>query len=506
MNREAVPQKPHVALTLLELANWLRQGRLVLPGSRFQEIDSRSGDTISLYRAQVLAMFGGLPSVDVSESQSFFVARVRHLSTRCLCGTSGIEYVTEIGDLEALFPVSEDGAHIFMATERIPGVVLHDAIFDDIWNEFFLDRHAFIAVNMAYDFAGRFLSVERPIEGSTRWNRLTNLVKASDPNLLGNDLDPLGQLYFRVIQYRRPTDRPDRYNDESIASVFADFFRCVLGDEETDLKNRCRKFHADTRGKPDATIGTLIEAEQFRAIVNGLEERFGAGSGSELIGALFFLLIRLHKQQAHIRKLSQLSGFIQENPGSPKESVETALVLLSLSEEPDAICEFVHTGLKASYGVFNVQPTAVGAIPNLIPPEFWLAPAEPEPVAAGPDVLPLAGEEPAEFSSDASPDVEAPEIVPESAEPAEIDMPSGPSGDTDTEALAPQSEEKQAATSEVPEAQPEAPTPETTKRVSAKAVAKKKKRSRKKQQAASKDDAPSQMVIDSMQSADSPDE
>ena len=484
MNREAVLQKPHVALTLLELANWLRQGRLVLPGSRFQEIDSRSGDMIGLYRAQVLAMFGGLPSVDVSESQSFFVARVRQLSTRCLCGTSGIEYVTEIGDLEALFPVSEDGAHIFMATERIPGVVLRDAIFDEIWNEFFLDRHAFIAVNMAYDFAGRFLSVERPIEGSTRWNRLTNLVKASDPNLPGIDLDPLGQLYFRVIRYRRPTDRPDRYNDESIASVFADFFRCVLDDDETDLKNRCRKFHADMRGKPDATIGTVIEAEEFRAIVNGLEERFGAGSGFELIGALFFLLIRLHKQQAHIRKLSQLPGFIQENHGSPKESVETALVLLSLSEEPDAICEFVHTGLKASYGVFNAQPVSAGAVPYLIPPEFWLAPLTHEPLAGEPAAPQIGADEPADMGPDGSPDVEIPETIPESVETDGIEVPAEPPTDRETDAPATQSDEKLADNNDAPEVRPEAPTAEIDKPVSAKSVAKKNKRSRKKRETA----------------------
>ena len=506
MNHKAVPQKPHVALTLLELANWLRQGRLVLPGSRFQEIESRSGDTISLYRAQVLAMFGGLPSVDGSESQSFFVARVRKLSTRYLCGTSGIEYVTEIGDLEALFPVSEDGAQIFMATERIPGVVLHDAIFDEIWNDFFLDRHAFVAVNMAYDFAGRFLLVERPIEGSDRWGRLTELVKATEPDLRGNDLDLLGQLYFRVIRYRRPTDRPDRYNDESVASVFADFFRCALDDEETELRNECRRFHADTRGKADATIGTLIEAQEFRTIVSGLEERFGAGSGSDLIGALLFLLIRLHKQQAHIRKLAQLPGFIQENPGLPRASVETALVLLSLSEEPDAICDFVHAGLKASYGVFNAQPVAAGSMPYLIPPEFWLAPPQSESVAAEPAVPQIEGEEPADFSPDELPFVEAAEAIPESVASEETDVPSEASIDGETEAPPTQKDEKQAANPEVPEAQPEAPIPEIDKPISAKSVAKKKKKSRKKQQAGSKGDAPKQIVMESMHPADSPDE
>jgi hypothetical protein len=506
MNQNVVVQKPHVALTLLELANWLSQGRLVLPGARFQEIDSRSGDTISFYRAQVFGMFGGLPFVDGSESQSFFVARVRKLSTRYLCETSGIEYVTEIEDLEALFPVSEDGAQIFKATERIPGVVLHNAIFDSIWNDFFLDRHAFIAVNTAYDFARRFLSVERPIEGSDRWDRLTNLVKAADPNLPINDLDPLGQLYFRVIRYRRPTDRPDRYNDESVASVFADFFRCALDDEETELRNECRRFHSDTRGKPEATIRALIETDEFRKILKGLEERFGADSESDLIGVLFFLLIRLHKQQAHIRKLAQLAGFIQENPGFPKASVGTALVLLALSEEPDVIGEFVHAGLKASYGLFTVQPVAAGSIPYLIPPEFWLAPAQSEPVDTEPAVPQCGDREAAEPGADRLPIVEAAEAIPEGVALEESDVSSEVLVEGETEVPPTQNDEKQAGDREAPEAQPVAPTPEKDKLVSTKSVGRKKKRSRKKQQTATKDAAPEQIGIDSIPPAESDDE
>ena len=364
---------PHVALSLLELSNLLQQGRVFLPIWRFQFVDSSSVETVNDYRPQVLEMFSGLPAIDLKEDQSYFVARTSSASSTAFHNSLSPSIEIAVSSIDRLFPVTQQGRETFLATRRLPGVVIHGPIFESIWDDYFWERHALVSLMTALELANEFVAITSPVRHSKEWERFINLTICNESRKDIRQLDDFARLLQHSLRHRRDPLK-NNYQDRTAVSVFADLFACVFNTiTAEDLKIECRDFYRDQAKTSSQGLCDFIETDDFQHIASALQRVFDVPGNSYFSGVALFLYIQLRKQNGDFRSLGDLAHLLLAQPGFDRESIALAVTLVGLSEPSDAVTGFIYGRKGASYGLLSFTPTPLLSSDNsrLIPDIYF---------------------------------------------------------------------------------------------------------------------------------------
>ena len=343
-------QKPHIALILLELANIIQQGRSIFPISRFHSIDSSNEESVKYYRSQVLEMFSALPAIDLSEEQSLFIVETKSSTISLFEDSCFSTREVAIENISKVFPVTARGQHIFLATGRLPDVVLHDPIFEDIWHNYFWKYQGYLVAKGAYQLAKEFVVFEFPSSIALKW--LTCLAEKLCSKNKSIKLDNYGELIYNIINSKRNVE-DKYYNNESDIFVFYDFFKCFIEKEDKSTfaeKSReyCIKYSKDTR-----SLSELVTTIDFKSITEELKTIYGVSHDHDFIGLLLFLSIRLQKRDGKLRNLIDIKSKIDNQNDFTNDSIKLAILLIGLTaENPDEINEFLYRD-KSSFGIFS---------------------------------------------------------------------------------------------------------------------------------------------------------
>lgn len=350
-------KQTHFTITLFELSTLINQSRAILPKYRFKFFDSSSPESIIKDELYVTAMFTELPVADYSEHQSFFVIRLakdpKQLESNIL---SSSPHEVCIGDIESVIPVTNEGKNIVTRSNRLPGVILGEPLFESIWSDFFWDRHAYLALCTALEYADEYV-----LNANTETEALKSTIKQviilNDSNSKQPSQDPFIDFLHKTLRYKRKVEKfKINYDNESPLFLISDFFSCTSLNSE--IREKCKQTYLTLNNAEDGQLKFLSDVlihDKFNSIVAELITLFKCEK-HHILGVLLFLWIRLMKQNGKCRSLSDVKGTIQSLNIFDSESTRFAIILIGLSEPQESLIQFIHSSKQSSYGIFSLSP------------------------------------------------------------------------------------------------------------------------------------------------------
>ena len=365
-------KKLHFTLSLLELSTLINQFRAIVPGHRFKNLDSSSSESIIKDALDVKAIFDELPIADYSEHQSFFVIRLAIAAPKQLESNlvSSPLYEVYIGDIEEVLPVTREGKSIILQSNRLPGVILGEPIFETIWNEFFWDRYAYLALCTAFEYADVYVTVTAP-EKVTLKSRISQLIILNESNSYQQSQDPFIEFLSKTLRYKRDTEKfKNNYDNESPIYLISDFFACASLDSE--IRNKFKQTYSILKDEEGTlkSLSYILIHDKFNSIITELVTIFKCEK-HHILGVLLFLSLRLAKQNGKCRSLSDVKDIIKSLNAFDPESTQFALILIGLSEPQSALIKFIHESKQSSYGIFSASPQKKTATEMLLNDDFF---------------------------------------------------------------------------------------------------------------------------------------
>ena len=289
-----------LAIALSELSRIIFQGRGVFPYSRLRPFVGPNDFSL-------LPIFNGLPLDDYSEEQSFFVLILDGVDLRPTGSVISPVCEIRLKDIISLHPVTSSGKMIFNSTQRLPGVVLAEPIFETAWNIFANDRYSSQTLGMAVEFVDEIVPTDLQDIGVV----LPELKAGIVANHLGHEetiQTPFSRFIHELLNYRREID--ENYGSEQLKFLFIDFFKivkssntpetlCVLGRDYMKSSVIKSPLLVDHSG-----LITLISDKEFNSIIHKVADHFSCDI-AWFHAAILFLCIRLDKQNGKARNLDQ---------------------------------------------------------------------------------------------------------------------------------------------------------------------------------------------------------
>ena len=343
-----------LAIALSELSRIIFQGRGVFPYSRLRPFVGPNDFSL-------LPIFNGLPLDDYSEEQSFFVLILDGVDLRPTGSVISPVCEIRLKDIISLHPVTSSGKMIFNSTQRLPGVVLAEPIFETAWNIFANDRYSSQTLGMAVEFVDEIVPTDLQDIGVV----LPELKAGIVANHLGHEetkQTPFSRFIHELLNYRREID--ENYGSEQLKFLFIDFFKivkssntpetlCVLGRDymkSTVIKSPLLVDHSG--------LITLISDKEFNSIIHKVADHFSCDI-AWFHAAILFLCIRLDKQNGKARNLDQYVDAVRKRGVFDLETTRLGLLLVALPESQGSLNEFVHVAKQEQYGIFNLSPIQV---------------------------------------------------------------------------------------------------------------------------------------------------
>lgn len=364
-------QRHHIAITLLELANLIKTSRTTFSVSRFQSINSTSKETVLEYRNQVYSMFAGLPSVDLSEEQSFFVAEINPKYSYNFNNYTFACIEIKLDEINRIFPLTSQGKQIFLATERLPGIFLHEPVFEGIWNDYFLNWHSAHTVKRLADLANEFVQCDSPEYTPAAWSFFINLV---NPRIFNKDIanDKYSNFVSSIVSYKRDIEKKPHYNDTSISSYFSDFFLCLFNSGEChEIKDQCRGFIDFCKKRNDESIIELASTSEFIVILDAINASLCTDKSIDACGLLLYLYIKIQIREGDVRSLHDFSVIFERQTGFSKESIQLAIILTGIHLEQDDINDFIYSRNRHSFGAFFEKPVVETTKERVLPTQYF---------------------------------------------------------------------------------------------------------------------------------------
>ena len=350
-------KKTHFAITLLELSTLINQSRAIVTKNRFKVFDSSTPESIINDELYVSAMFAELPIANYFEQQAFFVLRLvkepKHLASSI---ANSSLYEVYIADIETVLPVTKEGKNIVIQSNNLPGISLGEPLFESIWNDFFWNRHANLALCIALEYADEyFLSVSN--ETKVMQARIKQLIILNDSKSKRPSQDLFIEFLRETLKYRRDLEKyKNDYGNESPFFHISDLLACASL-INTEIKAKCRQTYLILKAE-DSKIKSLsyfLIHDEINSIIAELITLFNCEK-HHILGVLLFLWIRLAKQNGKCRSLSDIKGIIESLNTFDQESTRFALILIGLSEPQESLIQFIHSTKKSSYGIFSASP------------------------------------------------------------------------------------------------------------------------------------------------------
>ncbi len=349
-------KQTHFTITLLELSTLINQSRVILPKYRFKNFDSSSSESIIKDELNVMAMFAELPVANYSEQQSFFVIRLekdpKQLESNIVSSSLHEVY---IGDIESVLPVTKEGKNIVIRSNRLPGVNLGEPLFESIWSTFFLNRHAYLAICTALEYADEYVLLANK-ESDELKSTIKQLIILNDFNSDQPSQDLFIEFLRKTLRYKRNIEKyKTDYDNESPLFLITDFFACVSLNNE--IHDKCRQTYSilKTEDGEIKSLSYVLIHDDFNSIVAELITLFKCEK-HHLLGVLLFLWIRLAKQNGKCRSLSDVKGIIKSLNAFDRDSTRFALILIGLFEPQESLIQFIYSSKQSSYGIFSSSP------------------------------------------------------------------------------------------------------------------------------------------------------
>ena len=343
-----------LAIALSELSRLIFQGRGAFPYSRLQPFVGSNDFSL-------LPIFNGLPLDDYSEEQSFFVLILDGVDLRPTGSVISPICEIRLKDIISLHPVTSSGKMIFNSTQRLPGVVLAEPLFETAWNIFANDCYSSQTLGMAVEFVDELVPTDLQHIGVV----LPELKAGIVANHLGHVetiQTPFSCFIHQLLKYRRESDK--NYGSEQLKFLFIDFFLIIKSSGAPEVSV---KLGRDYLNSPvidssllidhDGLIA-LISDKEFNSIINKLADHFSCDI-AWFHAAILFLCIRLDKQNGKARNLDQYVDAVRKRGVFDLETTRLGLLLVALPESQGSLNEFVHVAKQEQYGIFNLSPIQV---------------------------------------------------------------------------------------------------------------------------------------------------
>ena len=340
-----------LATTLMELSQFLTQGRAVFPYHRIRS--SPCNDELSNK-----SLFESLPLADYSEEQAFFVmilnARDIEPSGSVLSPVCEIR----LRDVSSLHPVTEAGKEIFNGSQRLKGVVLADARFESSWHSFVSNRYATHTLGMVLDLADEVVPCSIVNLGPLA-NEFKASIVAKHLGLENVIRTPFSRFIYELLNYKRETDK--NYDSEQLKVMFIDLFKIIVASgAPKDLCDLGRQFVKSPLIKKDLSIDqngliSLFTDKEYQLIIQKISRYFACGV-SWIHAAILYLCIRLDKQNGKARNLQHYVDAIRSLGVFDIESTRLGLLLVALPESQSSLNEFVNATKQSELGIFNLSP------------------------------------------------------------------------------------------------------------------------------------------------------
>lgn len=343
-----------LAIALSELSLLIFQGRGVFPYSRLQPFVGSNDFSL-------LPIFNGLPLDDYSEEQSFFVLILNGVDLRPTGLVISPVCEIRLKDIMSLHPVTSSGKMIFNSTQRLPGVVLAEPLFETAWNIFANDRHSSQTLGMAVEFVDELVPTDLQDIGIALPDLITSIVAEhfSRKEIIKK---PFSRFIYELLAYKRTTN--SYYNSERLKFLFIDFFEVVkISNAPEALLDLGRAYVRSPGMKNPLLVDhdgliTLISDKEFNSIIDKVADHFSCDI-AWLHAAILFLCIRLDKQNKKACNLEQYIDAVRKLGVFDLESTRLGLLLVALPESQGSLNEFVHAAKQEQYGIFNLSPIQV---------------------------------------------------------------------------------------------------------------------------------------------------
>lgn len=344
-----------LAISLSELSRLVFQGRGVFAYSRLRPL-VEPNDFSSL------AIFDSLPLDDYSEEQSFFVLIVNGLDLKPSGSVISPVCLILLKEIISLHPATSSGKMIFNSTQRLPGVVLAEPLFETAWHIFVSNRYSSQTLGMAIEFVDEIV----PTDYQDVRSALRGLKEGIVAKHLGHKetmQSPFSRFIYELLNYKRKID--ENYDSEQLKFLFIDFFKivkssntpetlCVLGRDYMKSAVINSTLLVDHSG-----LITLISDEEFNSIIHKVADYFSCDI-AWFHATILFLCIRLDKQNGKARNLEQYVDAVRKLGVFNLKSTRLGLLLVALPESQGSLNEFVRAAKQDQYGIFNLSPVQVG--------------------------------------------------------------------------------------------------------------------------------------------------
>lgn len=344
-----------LAIALSELSRLIFQGRGVFPYSRLQPFVGSNDFSL-------LPIFNGLPLDDYSEEQSFFVLILDGIDLRPTGSVISPICEIRLKDIISLHPVTSSGKMIFNSTQRLPGVVLAEPLFESAWNNFANDRHSSQTIGMAVEFVDELVSTDLQDIGVMLHELKAGIVAKH----LGQEetiQTPFSRFIYELLKEdSRKTD--DNYGSELLKFLLIDFFLIIKSSGAPEViivlgRDYIKSPVIDSSLLVDHDgLIALISDKEFNTIINKLADHFLCDI-EWFHAAILFLCNRLDKQNVKSRNLEQYVDAVRKRGVFDLKSTRLGLLLVALKESQGSLNEFVHVAKQDQYGIFNLSPIQV---------------------------------------------------------------------------------------------------------------------------------------------------
>ena len=345
-----------LAIALSELSRLIFQGRGVFPYSRLQPFVGSNDFSL-------LPIFNGLPLDDYSEEQSFFVLILDGVDLRPTGSVISPICEIRLKDIISLHPVTSSGKMIFNSTQRLPGVVLAEPLFETAWNNFANDRYSSQTLGMAVEFVDELVPSDLQDIGVVLPELKAGIV-AKHLSQEEAIQTPFSRFIYELLKedFRKADDN---YGSELLKYLLIDFFLIIKSSGAPEViivlgRDYIKSPVIDSSLLVDHDgLIALISDKEFNTIINKLADHFLCDI-EWFHAAILFLCNRLDKQNVKARNLEQYVDAVRKRGVFDLKSTRLGLLLVALKESQGSLNEFVHVAKQDQYGIFNLSPVQVG--------------------------------------------------------------------------------------------------------------------------------------------------